>query len=106
MKKISEWLVDNADSHGIYDAKQKADSFKAETGFDAPWMKHTVKETAKVMARRGLGGELRGEPENECCWGYEMADGCARHFAGFHSDKMGRGFLFWDCIEGLKAKGL
>lgn len=106
MKKFSEWLKQHAESHGIYDAKQKADCFKAETGFDAPWPVHTVRETTQAILNRGLGGHIKGCDEDTCCWGYQMAAGVARKFAGFTSDKMGRGFLFWDCVEALEKKGL
>ena len=103
--KVSEWLSQNTDSHDIYDDTRMRERFKVETGFDAPWKSHTREATAKAIESRGLGGQLTTDPDFICCYGYEMAAACAKKFADFYSAKMGRGFMYRDCIENLAAAG-
>jgi hypothetical protein len=105
--KISEWLNEYVDSHSIYDSRKMRESFMAQTGLEPIWPEHTHEQTRASIVGRGLGGYLKTDVADDLkeCWGYQMADSLASHYAKFHSSKMGRGFLFDDCITGLKKAG-
>lgn len=102
--KVSEWLAE-CGSHDIYNAAQIAQDFTERTGEAPCWATHTVAATAQAMKARGLGGTLRGKPQDVTAWGYEIAGALARKYANFTSEKMGRGFLFFDCLEALRRAG-
>lgn len=106
MKKVSEWLKEHTDSHSIFDDTKLRESFKTETGHDAPWQSHSMELTRQAIRARGLGGTLEGADGMRCSYGYEIASACAVQFADFHSQKMGRGFLWRDCLEALERRGL
>jgi hypothetical protein len=104
--KVSAWLLEFTDSHVIQDDSKMRAKFEADTNHPCPWRSHTKNETVKAIKGRGLGGTLTADNDTQLCYGYEMAAACARKFAGFSSDKMGRGFMFRDCIEALQKAGL
>lgn len=104
MKKISEWLSEHG-SHDIYAAEAVAESFKTETGVEPCWPTHTVHATRAAIARRGLGGDCKGEGKQLTAYGYEIAASLALKHANFRSQMMGRGSLFRDCIAALAEAG-
>ena len=103
--KISEWLINNTDSHVIQDHEKLAESFEKETGHKANWPHFTEKQTRAAIEARGLGGELKGGCD-KLCYGYNVAESLAWEHAQFRSSKNGRGFRFRECIAALQEKGL
>jgi hypothetical protein len=103
--KISEWLIDNVDSHAIQDHAQLAEAFKVATGCEPCWPSHSVVTTRAVMADRGLGGIIDANAVGPVCWGYEVAAGLAATHANFRSEKYGRGRIYWECFEALEKVG-
>jgi hypothetical protein len=103
--KISEWLDKNVHSHDIATQDEVAADFKEETGFEACWPTHTVKETIKSIEERGLGGKITGDPDTIVAWGYEIAEALANKYAKFRPWKMGRGSRFQQCVDALKEAG-
>lgn len=105
MKKVSDWLTESIGSHDIAPADKLASDFTAETGEEPCWSTHTVAETRKAIASRGLGGNCGGQPKLMVVWGFEVAQSLAMKYAGFRSTKLGRGSLYWDCVDALRKAG-
>lgn len=102
--KISEWLKDHTDSHGIFIADKIAASFKRETGHDACWPVYEPARIRRDVEARGLGGHVNDDL-TAGAYGWEIARWCAHKFANFSSSKSGRGFEWRDCIEALERAG-
>lgn len=107
--KVSQWLSDYIQSHGIYQYDGAADSFAKETGENpVKWPTHKAKDTLKAIEERGLGGHVKdGTPSDELqVWGWELAAHLARQFGNdFISYKIGRGGIFYDCVAAIKRAG-
>lgn len=59
--KVSEWLNENLDSHGIYDSAAMKLQFASATGCVAPaWPEYTHEETVAYIKARGLGDGPEG----------------------------------------------
>jgi hypothetical protein len=106
-KTISEWLSDSICSHDIADADALKKDYALNTSHIAKsWPVHSVEATKGAIIARGLGGTLDDTSAQNLVYGWELARTLARQYAGFTSNKMGRGFVFRECVEALKAKGL
>lgn len=106
MIKVSEWIKANCESHAIQDDNKLRPLFKEQTGHEAPWGIHNKTQTEAAIKRRGLGGTVNASDDDKLCYGYEVAYSCAVKFAVFHSQKMGRGYMFDDCVDALERAGL
>ena len=105
-QKISAWLCESVSSHGIYKHKPLAEDFKKCTGEEACWPTHSAEETIADVRGAKAGGSLTMEDaEFPSAYGYEIASALARKYANFRSTKMGRGFLFDDCVGALMRAG-
>lgn len=107
VKKISEWLAEHG-AWTIYDAKEAKTNFHEETGQFPKWPDYDYRTTYGHVKNSKAGGELDSTSDmrgKRFCYGYEMAYYLAKEYANHTSDKMGRGFMFWDCIEALKEAG-
>ena len=102
-KSVSKFLS-SLNSHEIYDSEGLAKDFTMETGEQPCWPVHTVQETKKAISERGLGGRVNGN-NGGCCYGWEVAAALAQKYAEYRSSKMGRGFLFNDCLTALQKGG-
>lgn len=103
--KPSEFLAEHTESHGIYKHEDLAQKFRDEVGDEPCWPTETVAQVRKDIANDPRGGEVRGEPTMLTCCGYQMANALAGKYAKFHSSKIGRGFLYRDCIKALEKAG-
>jgi len=103
MKKVSQWL-EEMDSHAIYNAELCAKDFKKETGLEPCWPVHTVRSCAKHIQARSLGGDVRGDPEEKVCYGYEIANALAETLANSYAHRRfhGRGSQFDCAIQVLR----
>lgn len=104
--KVSQWLAETLDSHGIYDAELIQKSFEEKTGKKDLLPSHTVKETRRLIASDYRGGEIYYEGSGNCVYGYEVAAFLARKYGSPNRDNWkhmtGRGFLFRAAIESIK----
>lgn len=102
---VSTWLKDHTGSHNIYEAKALQASFFKHTGLAIDLPKHTAKETRKAIAIDPRGGTCGGNDNDKVCYGYEVASYLCSYLTGYHSNKLGRGFMWQDCIEALEKAG-
>jgi hypothetical protein len=94
-------FLSTRDSHSIYDHAEAGAAFTAATGELPPWPTHTKQNTQRRIAGSYTGGYVEGADDTIMCYGYEMAYSLAEHYIGFRSQKVGRGFMFHDCIDAL-----
>lgn len=102
-QKVNEWLA-RIGSHDIYDAKAIGEDFKDHTGEDPCWHVWSAKQVRSQIKLRGLGGSFNGKAPAVA--GFEIASALALKFADFRSSCMGRGFLFHECLDALRRKGV
>ncbi len=103
--KISKWLSQSVDSHGIYDAELLAQNFYQRTGEKAFWSSYSVAETKRALKQRGLGGEVKGK--GRVVYGYSLADDLASHYLpDYRCDKFGRGSQFREALSALFQAGM
>lgn len=104
--KISEWLLANVDSHDILEHEGAAKDFTKATGLQPCWPVHSRQTTIDTMARRGVGGHI-SEGLGANAWGYEVAEALAKKYApGYRCTKLGRGYVYREALEALRAAGL
>jgi hypothetical protein len=103
--KPSEFLKKYIESHGIYEHEKYAIRFRTQVGDEPCWPTSTVAQVERDISRDPHGGEVHGKPNTLTCSGYQMASAMAVKYAKFHSTKIGRGFLFRDCIDHLEKAG-
>ena len=101
--KISAWLG-ALDSHDIYTAAPLGEDFIRKTGLQPCWPVHTYEDTQAAIERRGLGG-FQNSNKRDNAWGWEIALALAQKYANYSSHKLGRGFIFRDCLEALVRAG-
>lgn len=100
LSKIIAWLEDR-DSHTIYKEPATFEKFTSQTGEPHCWPIHSVNSTRLAIANDPRGGSVEGGGEDQCSYGYEIAYALAEKYAGFRSEKIGRGFMFYDCLDAL-----
>lgn len=105
-EKISEWLARRG-SHDIYNFEKISADFTLKTGQEWPdyVTVSTVGATKEAIVARGLGGNISGEDDVRCVWGYAMAADFSHALTGFVSNKFGRGRIFSECIDALRRAG-
>lgn len=104
-QKVSFWLTESLGSHDIAVADLLAEDFTKCTGLEPCWPTHTNRATINEMERRGLGGTLT--TEGVTAWGYEVAEALAKKYVqGYHCTKVGRGFIYREALEALRAAGV
>lgn len=105
-EKISDWLARRG-SHDIYNFEKISADFTLKTGQE--WPEYvavsTVGATKRAIIARGLGGNIEGSDDVRCVWGYAMAADFAHALTGFVSNKFGRGRIFQESIDALRARG-
>lgn len=111
MKKPSEWLSD-FDSHGIYEAEACEKDFRESCGplptDPVPvWPVHSVAATRQAIKARGVGGIVNGNSRDRVCYGYEIANALAEHYAKFSGFRRfhGRGSQFEASVRALHEAG-
>jgi hypothetical protein len=106
-QKVSEFLG-GLDPWGIYTHEDMAADFKEKTGLEADWPSYSVRETARAITERGLGGTLGNPGEGKhLAYGYTTAVHLAEKLVpGFRSTKMGRGSAFHEAVAALVKVGL
>jgi hypothetical protein len=106
MQTITEWLSESIGSHDIADAEALMKDYALCTGHIAKnWPTHSPQETKRAIEARGLGGSLTTDAK-KLAYGWQVAETLALQYAGFRTEKVGRGSAYRECVEALKAKGL
>lgn len=96
-------LLDDLDSHGIYNAKMLDDC-----EFDTDSVPtFTIEETSERIRARGLGGQVEGYPEDRLIYGWTTATALAKVFCGDAPGLQfqGRGSSFRADLEALREAG-
>lgn len=106
--RVSEWLVNNTDSHGIYSAVDLQRSYAKDTGMTDMLPTHTIRETRQRISADPRGGEIvETDDATLCCYGYELARFLADRYGKDreYRNKTGRGFLYRAAVESMRANG-
>jgi hypothetical protein len=104
-KELADWLEENVDSHGIYDAAM----LKQLDPQDAAVVPvNTRAEVAEAIRARGLGGNLTVEGPEPLFTGWHAAEAVCRRRLGELPEAVlriqGRGTIFRMCVAALREQ--
>lgn len=104
-KELADWLEENLDSHGIYDAAM-LEQIDPQDRDVVPV--NTRAEVAEAIRARGLGGHLAVEGPEPLFTGWHAAEAVCRRRLGDLPEEVlrvqGRGTIFRMCIAALRAQ--
>jgi hypothetical protein len=118
--KVSEWLTENAASHGIFPAEDldglalcdNMRIFQNENVLTVQYkdrVQHhnlrTERQITEAIERRGLGGYFNPGDSRYFWVGWEMASSLSFLIAMKYSTKSGRGFMFRESIQLIQEAG-
>lgn len=102
-KELADWLDENIDSHGIYDAEMLTQLDPQDA---AVVPTQTRAEVAAAIRARGLGGNLAEDGPEPLFTGYVAAEALCRRRVGGLPDSVlrlsGRGSIHRECVRVLR----
>jgi hypothetical protein len=102
-QELADWLDDNTDSHGIYDAEMLTQLDPQDA---AVVPTQTRAEVADAIRARGLGGNLAEDGPEPLFTGYVAAEALCRRRVGGLPDSVlrlsGRGSIHRECVRVLR----
>lgn len=102
-KELADWIDENIDSHGIYDAGL-LEQLDPQDAAVVPTQ--TRAEVAESIRRRGLGGNLDADGPEPLFTGHVAAEALCDRRLGRLPEKVtrlsGRGSIFRECVKALR----